>query len=278
MSEMKKNEAAPAAVAVPDSAINQAMDAMQLALSSHGITLTSHPPQDAWVFRGVSGKLRDAIAALAATPAAVQTHAEAAAALCINSALTRIRAGNHAEAIEPLEHALRALGTTTAAAAPVVLPEPVGWRHSRTLTLHETEQEVQLADGDSHAQPLFTEQQVRALLATATGLPAQADMPDSFREWFAKNYPADTIIVDPNWHAKSIFRMAQAHARLAAPQAQADARDAERYRWLRSRDLETICQGGVFAGRTPQNVILNEEDLDEAVDAAIAAQAAQGGE
>lgn len=53
---------------------------------------------------------RDACrAALAATPAAVQTHAEAAAALCINSALTRIRAGNPAEAIEPLEHALRAL-------------------------------------------------------------------------------------------------------------------------------------------------------------------------
>ncbi|MDH1788499.1 hypothetical protein N5D77_18165 [Comamonas thiooxydans] len=63
------------------------------------------------------------------------------------------------------------------AATPVVLPEPVGWRHSRTLTLHETEQEVQLADGDSHAQPLFTEQQLRALLATATGLTAQAVEP-----------------------------------------------------------------------------------------------------
>lgn len=50
-----------------------------------------------------------------------------------------------------------------------------------------------------------------------------------------------------------------------------DALDAERYRWLRSRDLETISQGGVFAGMTPQNVILNEEDLDQAVDAAIAA-------
>lgn len=50
-----------------------------------------------------------------------------------------------------------------------------------------------------------------------------------------------------------------------------DALDAERYRWLRSRDLETISQGGVFAGMTPQNDILNEEDLDQAVDAAIAA-------
>ena len=50
-----------------------------------------------------------------------------------------------------------------------------------------------------------------------------------------------------------------------------DALDAARYRWLRSRDLETISQGGVFAGMTPQNVILNEDDLDQAVDAAIAA-------
>ncbi len=61
-----------------------------------------------------------------------------------------------------------------AAAAPVVLPEPVGWRHSRTLTLHETEQEVQLADGDSHAEPLFTEEQLRALLAQAATAAAPA--------------------------------------------------------------------------------------------------------
>ena len=62
-----------------------------------------------------------------------------------------------------------------------------------------------------------------------------------------------------------------------APQVQADARDAARYRWLRACDLETIGQGGVFAGMTPQNVILNGQDLDDAVDAALAAQAKQGG-
>ena len=55
-----------------------------------------------------------------------------------------------------------------------------------------------------------------------------------------------------------------------------DARDAARYRWLRARDLETICQGGVFAGMTPQNVILNGQDLDAAVDATLAAQAKHG--
>ena len=47
-------------------------------------------------------------------------------------------------------------------------------------------------------------------------------------------------------------------------------KDAERYQWLRSRDLETISHGGVFAGITPQNMVLNEETLDEAIDAAMA--------
>lgn len=50
------------------------------------------------------------------------------------------------------------------------------------------------------------------------------------------------------------------------------AMDANRYRWLRSRDLDTIKAGGVFAGLTPDNLVINEEDLDAAVDAALAAQ------
>ena len=49
-------------------------------------------------------------------------------------------------------------------------------------------------------------------------------------------------------------------------------KDAERYRWLRSRDLDTIVEGGVFAGKVPDNVVLNGDDLDAAIDAAIAAQ------
>lgn len=46
--------------------------------------------------------------------------------------------------------------------------------------------------------------------------------------------------------------------------------DAGRYRWLRSRDLEAISQGGVFAGLTPDNLVLNEETLDQAIDNAMA--------
>lgn len=47
-------------------AMNQASEAMKLALSSHGLTLTSYPPQDAWITRDVSGKLSAAITAIAA--------------------------------------------------------------------------------------------------------------------------------------------------------------------------------------------------------------------
>jgi len=62
----------------------------------------------------------------------------------------------------------------------------------------------------------------------------------------------------------------------AAPADQADALDAARYRWLRNRDLDAISQGGVFAGMTPEDVVLNGDDLDKAIDAAIDAQAMCG--
>jgi len=42
--------------------------------------------------------------------------------------------------------------------------------------------------------------------------------------------------------------------------------DAARYRWLKSRDLDAIHQGGVFAGLTPDNVVLNGDDLDRHID------------
>lgn len=46
-------------------------------------------------------------------------------------------------------------------------------------------------------------------------------------------------------------------------------RDARRYRYLRERDLDTIRTGGIFAGRVPQNVVVNGDDLDAAIDEAI---------
>lgn len=56
----------------------------------------------------------------------------------------------------------------------------------------------------------------------------------------------------------------------------AERTDAARYQWLRERDLETISHGGVFAGKTPDNLILNGDDLDRAIDAAIAAGKGEG--
>lgn len=60
----------------------------------------------------------------------------------------------------------------------------------------------------------------------------------------------------------------------AAPTAPAvdaeTAKKAARYDFLRSRELSTIEFGGVFAGRTPDNVVLNGEDLDAAIDESIA--------
>src|SRR6185312_489693 len=51
--------------------------------------------------------------------------------------------------------------------------------------------------------------------------------------------------------------------------------DAGRYRYLRNRPEDTIGKGGIFAGSTPPTgsggMILTEDDLDRAVDAAIAA-------
>lgn len=55
-------------------------------------------------------------------------------------------------------------------------------------------------------------------------------------------------------------------------------RDAERYRKLRDADINAIHKGGVFAGLTPDNVVINGEDLDIAVDLLIddAARPASG--
>jgi hypothetical protein len=47
-------------------------------------------------------------------------------------------------------------------------------------------------------------------------------------------------------------------------------RFAKRYAYLRGRSLDAIKEGGVFAGLTPDNVVLNGDDLDAAIDGALA--------
>lgn len=51
---------------------------------------------------------------------------------------------------------------------------------------------------------------------------------------------------------------------------EAEAADARRYRYLRSRDLNAVHRGGLFAGKTPENIVINGVDLDRRCDVAIA--------
>lgn len=47
-------------------------------------------------------------------------------------------------------------------------------------------------------------------------------------------------------------------------------KDAARYNVLRQADVDTIHNGGLFAGLTPENIVINGRDLDERVDAVLA--------
>ena len=52
-------------------------------------------------------------------------------------------------------------------------------------------------------------------------------------------------------------------------------RYAIRYAHLREAPIDAIASGGVFVGRTPENIVVNGEDLDAAVDAALDAAIAK---
>ncbi|KYC17045.1 hypothetical protein [Pseudomonas sp. ABFPK] len=64
--------------------------------------------------------------------------------------------------------------------------------------------------------------------------------------------------------------MAEAYDQLRA-ENEALRKDAERYRVLRQADVDTIHNGGLFAGLTPDNIVINGHDLDRRTDAVIAA-------
>ncbi|WP_422402593.1 hypothetical protein [Pseudomonas sp. GZD-209] len=49
-------------------------------------------------------------------------------------------------------------------------------------------------------------------------------------------------------------------------------KDAERYLVLRQADVDTIQNGGLFAGLVPDNIVINGHDLDRRTDAVIAAR------
>lgn len=58
------------------------------------------------------------------------------------------------------------------------------------------------------------------------------------------------------------------------PDIRREQEDSVRYRWLRERDLESIHKGGIFVGMMPQKIVMNGDDLDFEVDAAMALELA----
>ena len=277
-------QAAPAAVAVPDE--REAFEAFARKYGTWDIKRDDVPHLGIFSYTDVvlvvAWHVWQARAALAATPAAPELHREWRSAFqeAIDTMEAEIDSRADAENVRRMKRAtsvLRSMLAATPAAEPFgyFKAEPFGW--------------TDCGPDDEGAIALYEKPQVLATGGQAQAVPHQQLTSEIER-----------VLCDPdsdlslgaqralNW----CLTWVSVPLQLAAPQ-QADTRDAvtfeqrmsdwqhgdaldaERYRWLRSRDLETISQGGVFAGMTPQNVILNEEDLDQAVDASIAA--AKGG-
>lgn len=155
---------------------------------------------------------------------------------------------------DKMSAALAATPAAPAAAAPVVLPEPDAYNHG-AMIVWSRKKGVPQIDGD-----LYTARTVRALLATATGLPAQAvrvancysddegdtwrDCPDDceFVEGRALGEEFELQASIRSW--AEVFRITKVPDETSddyevepvsirtttAPQAQADARDAARWR------------------------------------------------
>ncbi|QIH05133.1 MULTISPECIES: hypothetical protein [unclassified Pseudomonas] len=116
---------------------------------------------------------------------------------------------------------------------------------------------LRIATGENFLALLAQLEQLRGLRPAVPPRPPEGNgLPRYGLRWNGPQQPLATLMDDgywTPWHLANELR-----------------KDAERYQWLRSRDLETISHGGVFAGLTPQNMVLNEETLDEAIDAAKA--------
>lgn len=68
-------------------------------------------------------------------------------------------------------------------------------------------------------------------------------------------------------HINEAIKLA-VHESLEIERARDVYADAMRYRFLRGQDIDQIKKGGVFAGMTPDNIVLNGTDLDDAIDCA----------
>ena len=178
---------------------------------------------------------------------------------------------------------LIALAAAPAAAAPVVLPEPAGEVVAKLLELARIVDRAVDDWGESHADgsstvifqkdeadardaildyfdslpenpdPLILDSRpikaMRALLATATGLPAQAYQDStpqlhvgesSFEGWYAGYVKEGTVSLKQNCRDAYAAGMGDPLV-VSAPQAQADARDAELLGFLQDQCIDLRC-------------------------------------
>ena len=93
---------------------------------------------------------------------------------------------------------LRSAVDLPAVIASVPRPEPVAWRHSHTHSLHDLAADVELADGDEWAEPLYAEpvaaQQSDDAATLRSAIRAMASMLQA-REW-AEHVSNDPDVTD----------------------------------------------------------------------------------
>ncbi|CAM2142560.1 protein of unknown function [Pararobbsia alpina] len=107
--------------------------------------------------------------------------------------------------------------------------------------------------------------QYQAMLNAAPDAPASGLSDEQILELSARFIPP---VTRPRVRDLAIIDFAR--ALLAAPQAQAEARDAARYRWLRDISEPGICAFYLSVGQAFHGVRFKRETVDEAIDAQIA--------
>lgn len=83
--------------------------------------------------------------------------------------------------------------------------------------------------------------------------------------WIERN--AAQVIVDDAQSEVNVLR--EENVKLRADVVRL-SRDADRYEVLRQENIDTIDNGGLFAGLVPENLVINGNDLDRRTDAVIA--------
>lgn len=113
--------------------------------------------------------------------------------------------------------------------------------------------------------PLLTAELIRKVYQLDAPIQGEAHISDAFNQAMQAILEGDATVI-PTAELEAL------RARVAELE-----KGAERYRWLRERDLDTITHGGVFAGQVPENFVISGKELDEAIDAAIDQQGGQEG-